>query len=240
MTLYLKNMGISGALNTYWMNDFSEMRYQDEGAVTDTTGHSWNYIIEIPYSGRIGMYIDPIAYDPNTNRTYEIDTVKWGTSSDRSVAPDIPNGTLYFLDNESDTYSTSAKGGNLVTTPVGWAGKRVVNLFVTYVDAYVAPGGEAERSSWVPRIYYEWGPLLDMPNDVTARDTVSIESKGYIRGTQNDTCATINGSFAWDPQTKKGIMVLLDQPVNIINARSTNFNKLWTIKKGDVDTTRGL
>jgi hypothetical protein len=28
--------------------------------------------------------------------------------------------------------------------------------------------------------------------------------------------------------------------VNIINARSTNFNKLWTIKKGDVDTTRGL
>jgi hypothetical protein len=240
MTLYLKNMGISGALNTYWMNDFSEMRYQDEGAVTDTTGHSWNYIIEVPYSGRIGMYIDPIAYDPNTNRTYEIDTVKWGTSSDRSVTPTMPNGTLYFLDNESDTYSTSAKGGNLVTTPVGWAGKRVVNLFVTYVDAYVAPGGETERSSWVPRIYYEWGPLLDMPNDVTAGDTVNIESKGYIRGTQNDTCATINGSFAWNQQTKKGIMVLLDQPVNIINARSTNFNKLWTIKKGDVDTTRGL
>ena len=48
MTLYLKNVGISGALNTYWMNDFSEMRYQDEGAVSDTTGHSWNYIIEVP------------------------------------------------------------------------------------------------------------------------------------------------------------------------------------------------
>lgn len=229
LTIFAKNVGVSGANKTYWMNDFGSIVYNHEGTTTTT---EFNYVIDVPYTGKIGMYIDPIARDPNLSRDYEISSVRWGSGLDY-----LPSGTLYFIDNDNPTgYVTEHKGGNLVTTSTGYEGRRVVCLHVTFANEYPV---STDTNDW-PRIYVEWGPLIDLPADVGVGDAWILRCNGYNKGPYNDACATINGSYAWNDSFRYGVLSILDQPVNTINARSTNFNKLWTLDKGSTSVERGL
>ena len=216
------------------MNDFGELKYDHEmEPVSDT--HIFNYIIEVPYEGKIGMYIDPIAYDPSTSQSYEIDSVTWGSGSG------LVSGTLYFLDNENPgSYVTSHKGGYLITESKGWHGKRIVDLLVTFTESYTPPGGSSDDTSWLPRIYVEWGPLVDLPAGVDM-GSVILRCKGYSGSPTNDSCATMNDVYIWDAEERYGVCMLLDQPINVLNARSKNYNKLWTLDKGSTSgVIRGL
>lgn len=234
MTFYMQNVGISGTAKTYWMNDFGELKYDHNmEPVSDT--HIFNYIIEVPYEGKIGMYIDPIAYDPSTSQSYEIDSVTWGSGSG------LVSGTLYFLDNENPgSYVTSHKGGYLITESKGWHGKRIVDLLVTFTESYTPPGGSSDDTSWLPRIYFEWGPLVDLPAGVDM-GSVILRCKGYSGSPTNDSCATMNDVYIWNAAERYGVCMLLDQPINVLNARSKNYNKLWTLDKGSTSgVIRGL